>query len=125
MRRLKELEEENREGRETMPLVVSELEDGLRVPLNEPKTYLGEGAYPITDATFRNNALLFEGGQVAVVDLLDKHGASGRPLNPAVPSSASNPGAASATPPTSTAPSPNVSTSTDWRLERSLGLSMG
>ena len=75
VRRLKELEEENREGRETMPLVVSELEDGLRVPLNEPKTYLGEGAYPITDATFRNNALLFEGGQVAVVDLLDKHGA--------------------------------------------------
>lgn len=65
----------DREGRETMPLVVSELEDGLRVTLNEPKTYLGEGAYPITDATFRNNALLFEGGQVAVVDLLDKHGA--------------------------------------------------
>ena len=75
VRRLKELEEENREGRETMPMVVSELEDGLRIPLNEPKTYLGEGAFSITDATFRNNALLFEGGQVAAVDLLDKHGA--------------------------------------------------
>lgn len=44
VRRLKELEEENREGRETMPLIVSELEDGLRVPLNEPKTndHLGQ-----------------------------------------------------------------------------------
>ncbi len=45
--------------------------------------------------------------------LKPKPSASGLPLNPAVPSSASNPGAASATLPTSTAPFPNVSTSTD------------
>ena len=60
------------EGKETSPLLLSLLEDGLRVPLSTPKTLLAE-ALPVTNETFTQGALLIEEHQVTAVELLDKN----------------------------------------------------
>lgn len=60
------------EGKQTRPLVFSELENGLRVPLSTPKAMQLE-ELPITANTFAQGALLIEGSQVAAVELLDKN----------------------------------------------------
>lgn len=59
-------------GKLIRPLVLSSLEDGLRVPLYTPQSMLTE-EIPITNETFAHGALLIEEGQVAAVELLDKH----------------------------------------------------
>ncbi len=59
-------------GKQTRPLVLSELEDGLRVPLSTPKAMPFE-ELPITANTFAQGALLIEESQVTAVELLDKN----------------------------------------------------
>lgn len=58
------------EGKVTRPLLLSILEDGLRVPLSTPKTILTE-ELPITNGTFAQGALLIEDHQVTAVELLN------------------------------------------------------
>lgn len=60
------------DGKVTRPLLLSILEDGLRVPLSTPKTMLTE-ELPITNGTFAQGALLLEEHQVAAIELLDKN----------------------------------------------------
>ena len=60
------------DGKLTRPLLLSILEDGLRVPLSTPKTMLTE-ELPITNGTFAQGALLLEEHQVAAIELLDKN----------------------------------------------------
>ena len=59
------------EGKVTRPLLLSILEDGLRVSLSTPKTMLSE-ELPITNDTFAQGALLLEEHQVTAVELLNK-----------------------------------------------------
>lgn len=59
------------EGELTRPLLLSTLEDGLRVPLSTPKPMLTE-VLPIENGTFAQGALLIEERQVTAVELLDK-----------------------------------------------------
>jgi len=59
------------EGKLTRPLLLSILENGLRVPISTPKTMLTE-ELPITNGTFAQGALLMEEHQVTAVELLDK-----------------------------------------------------
>ena len=60
------------DGKVTSPLLLSKLEDGLRVPLSTPKTMFTE-ELPITNKTFDQGAILIEEHQVAAVALLDKN----------------------------------------------------
>lgn len=60
------------DGKVTSPLLLSKLEDGLRVPLSTPKTMFTE-ELPITNKTFDQGAILIEEHQVAAVELLDKN----------------------------------------------------
>ena len=60
------------EGKPVSPVIVSALEDGNRVPLVESRRIPAE--MPIGANTFANDALMFEGGQVAMAVLCDKEG---------------------------------------------------
>ena len=60
------------EGQPINPTIISALEDGNRVPLATPKCIPAE--MPVTADTFAHDALIFEEGQVAVAEMLDKQG---------------------------------------------------
>ena len=60
------------EGNPVSPVIVSALEEGNRVSLSEPRRIPAE--MPIGANTFANDALMFEGGQVAMAVLCDKEG---------------------------------------------------
>ena len=60
------------EGRPVRPVVVSDLDDGNRVPLPEPVHLPAE--MPITGETFAHDAWIIEEMQVTSTELLDKQG---------------------------------------------------
>lgn len=62
----------DREGKPVSPAITSALDDGNRVPLPEPRRV--PNPMPIEADTFAHDALMFEGGQVAVAVLCDKEG---------------------------------------------------
>ena len=59
-------------GRPVCPVVVSDLEDGNRVPRPAPVHLPAE--MPVTDETFAHDALIIEEMQVAATELCDKEG---------------------------------------------------
>lgn len=58
------------DGRPKQPVAVSSLNDGNRVPLATPRNIMSE--MPLRNDTFAQDALMFEGGQVAMAVLCDK-----------------------------------------------------
>lgn len=61
-----------KDGQPVNPTIISALEDGNRVPLASTNRIPAE--MPVTADTFAHDALIFEEGQVAVAELLDKQG---------------------------------------------------
>lgn len=65
----------DKNGNTISPLVYNHLDGGLRCPYNTPMTLNNdEGLLALNDKTFANDALLVEGGQVAIAALLNKYG---------------------------------------------------
>ena len=62
----------NKEGKIVAPTLISNINDGCRVPRNSKVMLLSET--PLMPDTFRHDALIIEEGQVTKVELWDRHG---------------------------------------------------
>ena len=63
----------DKDGNRIDPLVHSSLEDGLRVNRAVPRPLSEDGELAIMGLIFRHGAIIYENGQVAAVELLDKN----------------------------------------------------
>lgn len=62
-------------GEVVIPLITNHLDNGLRYGYGTPKTLFNDNAVmAITNESFKDDAILIEGGQVASVTLFDKQG---------------------------------------------------